>query len=117
MTPTFTCEAQTDNGVSIDFNGATMTVTTSSFTTPSILSYNITVNDGETTFTQPFGLVVTGTPTAIQPVWSEEGIEVASREFFTLDGRQVTEMQSGEVYMMKVTATDGSVHTVKIIKN
>ena len=117
VTPVFTCDTQTDNGVSISFNEASMIVNTSDFTSPSILSYNITVNDGTTSFSQPFGVVVTGNPTAIQPVWSEEGIDVARREFFTLDGRQVTDLQSHGTYLMKITATDGSVHTVKIIKN
>ena len=77
----------------------------------------VTVNDGETTYTQPIGIAVTGNPAAIHTVWSEDGIDVAKREFFTLDGKQVTKMTSREVYLMKVTDTKGGVHTVKIIKN
>lgn len=77
---------------------------------------NVTVNDDKTTFTQPIGVAVTGNPTAIHNVWSEDGIEVAKREFYTLDGKQVSTMQSHEVYVMKITDTKGKVHTVKIIK-
>ncbi len=77
----------------------------------------VTVNDGETTFTQPIGVAVTGNPAAIHTVWSEDDIDVAKREFFTLDGKQVTKMTSHEVYLMKVTDTKGGVYTVKIIKN
>lgn len=78
---------------------------------------NVTVNDGETTFTQPIGIAVTGNPTAIHSVWSEDNIDVDKREFFTLDGKQVTTMQSHEVYVMKITDKKGNVHSVKIIKN
>ena len=77
----------------------------------------VTVNDGETTFTQPIGIAVTGNPAAIHTVWNEDGIDVAKREFFTLDGKQVTKMTPRDVYLMKVTDTKGGVHSVKIIKN
>jgi len=78
---------------------------------------NVTVNDGETTFTQRMSVAVTGETTGIPSVWSEEHIHVAKREFFTLDGKQVTQMLSHGIYVMKVTDTDGNVHTMKIIKD
>lgn len=78
---------------------------------------DVTVNDGETTFTQRIGVAVTGETTGIHTVWSEANIDVAKREFFTLDGKQVSQMQSHGVYIMKLTDTKGNVHTVKIIKN
>ena len=77
----------------------------------------VTVNDGETSWTQPFYVAVTGESTGIPSVWNEEHINVAKREFFTLDGKQVTQMQSHGVYVMKATDTDGNVHTMKVIKN
>ena len=118
VTPTFTCDTQTDNGVSVDFNGTTMTVSSSGFTSPFVHSYGITVNDGETTFIQRFGVVVTGeAQSAIHPVWSEDNMTIVKREFFTIDGRQVSTLQSHEVYLMKVTDSEGSVHTVKILAN
>ena len=78
---------------------------------------SVTVNDGETTFTQQLGIAVTGMPTGIHSVWSEDSIEVAKREFFTVDGKQVSQMQQYGVYVMKVTDTKGNVHTMKVIKN
>ena len=118
VTPTFSCDTQADNGVSVDFTGTTMLVTSASFTSPFIHSYGITVSDGETTFTQPIGVVVTGdAQSAIRPVWSEEGMTVVKREFFTLDGRKVSTLHSHEVYLMKVTDSEGRVHSVKILAN
>lgn len=78
---------------------------------------DVTVDDGETTFTQRIGVAVTGETTGIHTVWSEDHIDVAKREFFTLDGKQVGQMRSHEVYIMKITDVKGNVHTVKIIKN
>ena len=78
---------------------------------------NVTVDDGETTWTQKFYVAVTGDPTAINPVWTEEGLDIVKREFFTLDGKLVTNMKSHETYLMRLTCTDGKTHTVKILKN
>ncbi len=78
----------------------------------------VTVTDSEgTTFSQPFGVAVTGDVTAIQLVWSEDDIEVAKREFFTLDGKPVSRLMPRGVYMMRLTDTSGKVHNVKIICN
>ena len=78
---------------------------------------NVTVNDNETTWSQRFYVAVTGEPTAIHSVWSEDNIEVAKREFFTIDGKQISQMQQHGVYVMKVTDTSGKVYTMKVIKN
>lgn len=78
----------------------------------------MTVTDSEgTSFSQRFSVAVTGEVTAIQQMWDENDIEVAKREFFTLDGKQVTRLQPHEVYLMKITDTNGKVHSVKIIKD
>ena len=114
VTPTFSLDTDMATGLyapSID--GTTLTVKA---TKPG--SFNVTVNDGETTFTQRFGVVITGgEQTAIRPAWSENGLNVVKREFFTLDGRQVSTLQSHEVYLMKVTDSEGRVHSVKILAN
>ena len=76
----------------------------------------VTVNDGETTFKQRFGVAVTGDPTAMKaPVTDIDQIEAVRREFFTPDGRQVSALQAHGVYVMKVTDKQGTVHTAKII--
>lgn len=119
VTPTFSLDTDMATGLyapSID--GTTLTVKATKPDTECIGSFNVTVNDGETTFTQRFGVVITGgEQTAIRPAWSENGLNVVKREFFTLDGRQVSTLQSHEVYLMKVTDSEGRVHSVKILAN
>ena len=76
----------------------------------------VTVNDGETTFSQRFGVIVTGNATAIhKPTVDFDQIEAVKREFFTPDGRQVSALKAHGVYVMKVTDKQGTVHTAKII--
>ena len=78
----------------------------------------VTVNDAQgTTWAQRFYVAVTGIPTGISTVWSEDNIEVAKREFFTTDGRKVSTLQQHGVYVMKVTDIKGNTYTMKIIKN
>ena len=96
-------------------NGSIVTVKAG--TNSGVNYINVTVDDGETTYTQRIGVAVTGATNAINHIWSEDGITVKKREFFTLDGKKVKHLQSHEVYMMKVTDTDGNSQTVKIIKN
>ncbi|MBO4315749.1 MAG: hypothetical protein J5867_07300 [Prevotella sp.] len=81
-----------------------------------IITMKVTDSEGAT-FEQRLSIAVTGDVTAIPSVWNEDQFEVARREFFTLDGKQVNKMKSQEVYLMKITDTKGEVHTVKIIKN
>ena len=88
VTPTFQCDTQTDNGVSIGFDGSSMLVTASSFTSPCILSYPITVNDGETTWSQRFGVVVTDGATGIHTVVNCSPVDTNS-PYYDLLGRQV----------------------------
>ena len=87
VTPTFTCDTQTDNGVSIDINGTSMTVTAAGFTSPTILSYPITVNDGETTFTLRFGVAVTKGTTGIVSLRNPE--YNIQQDAYDLTGRKV----------------------------
>ena len=77
------------------------------------------VVDGEgTSYSRRFSVAVTDDETALQhPTVDFNTIEAKSREFFTLDGRKVTQMHPHETYLMKVTDVSGHVHTVKIIKN
>lgn len=76
---------------------------------------DVTVNDGVTTFIQRLYVAIADMTTGIPTVWSEDNIEVAKREFFTTDGRQVSTLQQHGVYLMKVTDTKGNVHTTKVI--
>ena len=119
VTPTFSLGEQMLTGIySPSIEGSTLTIRTSKPDATGVFQVSVTVDDGETTFTQPFGVIISGeAETAIQPAWSEDGLDVVKREFFTLDGRRVEQMQSLEVYLMKVTDSEGRTHAVKVIKN
>lgn len=92
VTPTFTCDTQTDNGVSIDINGTSMTVTVAGFTSPTVLSYPITVNDGETTFTQRFGVAVSSGTTGIATICTEQKADDA---VYNLSGQRLAAPRRG----------------------
>jgi hypothetical protein len=95
---------------------ATLTVKATKPDTESIGTVKVTVDDGETTFTQRFGIIITGETTAVGGLTVDfDQIDAAKREFFTTDGRQVTELKSHGVYVMKVTDKEGTVHSAKII--
>ena len=63
------------------------------------------------------GIAITGATAAIHSVWSDNGVPVVKREFFTLDGRRVSRLQSHETYIMQTTDVNGLTRSVKIIKN
>ena len=118
VTPTYSLDQDIATGIyAPSISGSTLTVTATKPDTESVGSFNVTINDGETTFTQRFGVAITGNTTGIHSVWSEDGIDVVKREFFTTDGKAVSDMQSRGVYVMKVTDRQGKVYTSKIIKN
>lgn len=113
VTPTYTFD-YLENHFSPHIEGSILTV--KSFDVPCTGYCEVTVNDGETTFTQRIGVIVTGEPTTIQaPTTDIDKIEAVKREFFTSDGRQVTALKAHGVYVMKVTDKQGTVHTAKII--
>ena len=93
VTPTFTCDTQTDNGVSISIDGTSMLVTVAGFTSPTILSYPITVSDGITSFTQRFGVAVIGNTTGISEVRGK--MEEVRGEVYNLQGQRLTRPQKG----------------------
>ena len=94
VTPTFTCDTQTDNGVSVSINGSTMTVSVADFTSPTILSYPITVNDGETTFTQPFGVAVSSSTTGIHEIANTHRPSPIT-QLYNLHGQRLSQPQKG----------------------
>lgn len=83
-------------------------------------AYNVdvTVNDGETTFTQRFGIVFSNkdADTAIRSLLSDPS-PIVRREFFNVDGSKVSTMLPHQTYIMRTTDADGNVNSVKIIKN
>ena len=114
VTPTYTVEAADNSLFTATLDQSVLTVTASKQGGVGYVS--VTVNDGETTFTQRFGMAITGEPTAIQkPTVDFDQIEAVKREFFTPDGHQVSALKSHGVYVMKVTDKQGTVLTAKVI--
>ena len=118
-TPTFSLEDQIGYGTIVpSINGSTLTIQAIQPDTQGISYVNVTVDDGETTFTQRFGIAITADVSkAISPAWDESSIQVKSREFFTLDGKKVTTLRAQETYVMRVTDSEDHTHSFKIIKN
>lgn len=113
VTPTYTAESK-ESIFTPAIDGSTLTVKSAGATGKGYC--NVTVDDGETTFTQKIGVIVSGEATAIQkPTADFDQTGAVKREFFTTDGRQVTALQSRGVYVMKVTDKQGNVRSVKII--
>jgi len=81
-----------------------------------MITVKVTDTDG-TSFEQQLGIAITGETTGIHTVWNEDQIEVAKREFFTLDGKKVDKFDAHNVYVMKITDTTGKVYSMKVIKN
>lgn len=96
-------------------DGAIITITTNEFGGIGTILMRVTDSEGST-FEQRLCIAVTGETSAIRPTWNESEIEVAKREFFTLDGQRVSKMRSHEVYLMKITEKSGKTHTMKVIK-
>ena len=80
------------------------------------MTMTVTDADGDS-YSQRLTVAVTDDNTAVPQIFDEKKLSIAKREFFTVDGRQVSTMQSGEVYIMKITETSGNVQSVKIIKD
>ena len=117
VTPTFSVDLLPNGVYTASVEGSTMQVSAIQPNAGGVYSVNVTVADGETTFTQRFGVAITGATAAIHSVWSDNGVPVVKREFFTLDGCRVSSMQSHETYIMQTTDVNGLTRSVKIIKN
>lgn len=96
-------------------SGSSISVSTYATGGIGIITMKVTDSEGST-HEKRLSIAVTGDPSGIPNVWDESKIEVVSREFFSLDGKKVKELQQHETYIMKLTDTSGKVHSVKIIK-
>ena len=113
VTPSYRLPDETNSGFIASIEGSVLKLQSYA---QGIGRVNVTVDDSETTFTQRFGVIVTGDATAIPKTTVDfNQIEAVEREFFTSDGRQVSTFKSHGVYVMKVTDKQGTVHTAKII--
>jgi len=107
----------TDSGLfSATVSGSAVTVKANQ--TGGIDTATMKVTDSEgSTHEKRLSIAVTGESTGITTPWSDDTVEVAKREFFTVDGKRAKSFRSGEVYIMKVTDTKGNTHSTKVIKN
>jgi hypothetical protein len=120
VTPTCTVNLLPNGIYTASVSGSILTIRAVKPDTEGVYGVDVTVDDGETTFTQRFGIAITAdAATAISQLPSHPltSSPSQSREFFTLDGRQVSTMQSHETYIMRTTDAEGRQHSVKIIKN
>ncbi|MDO5447174.1 MAG: T9SS C-terminal target domain-containing protein [Prevotellaceae bacterium] len=110
--PTFTVEA--GEGVTATVSDTIVTITAGA--EAAITKVNVTVTDAEgSTMTRPVNVAVYVDPSGIDEIFSERNLNIVAREFFTIDGKKVSKLQSHEVYLMKCTDEIGKIHTMKVI--
>jgi len=117
VTPTYSVDALPNGIYNVSINGSLLYVHTVKPGATGVFHTDVTVSDGETTFTQRIGIAITSDPTSIPSVGNNERKSVVSREFFSVDGRRMTQLQPHEVYLMKTTDSEGQGKTVKVIKH
>jgi hypothetical protein len=117
VTPTYSLETLPNGIYSAGVEGSLLKVKATKPDAKGVFDFNVTVSDGETTFTQRFGLAITDVSTAISAVSTDDAAEVVRREFFTLDGRRVNQVKPYVTYVMQVTDAQGNTRSVKVIGN
>ena len=112
--PSYTIATDSEN-ITASISGSKVTV--SGKGAPGVGTVKVTVTDSEgTSFTQLLGVAVSGSTDGIQRIWDESKINIAKREYFTLDGKKVSKLNPQDVYIMRITDTDGNIHTTKVIR-
>lgn len=116
--PLFTCQVlEGENVASVSVGGSTLYATAQGVSGIAVVKVVVTDADG-TTYERRMSVAVTDDVTAISsPSVDFSNVEVAKREFYTLDGKKVESMRSHETYVMRITDTKGNIHSVKIIKD
>ena len=116
--PVFTCQVlEGENVASVSVGGSTLYATAQGVSGIAVVKVVVTDADG-TTYERRMSVAVTDDVTAISsPSVDFSNVEVAKREFYTLDGKKVESMRSHETYVMRITDTKGNIHSVKIIKD
>lgn len=90
VTPTFTLEEKGTGLYAASISGNTLTVTATKPDTSSIGNFYVTVNDGDTQWSQRFGVAITGgTPTGISSVCCDSVATNRTPIYYDLQGRKV----------------------------
>ena len=92
VTPSYTLDKQTNGLYAPRIDGSILTVKASKPDTQSVGWLNVTVSDGETTFTQRFGVAITGGATGIQNVNRET---ITNNRHYNLHGQRLSQPQKG----------------------
>ena len=92
VTPSYTLDKQTNGLYAPRIDGSILTVKTTKPDTQSVGWLNVTVSDGETTFTQRFGVAITGGATGIQNVNRET---ITNNRYYNLHGQRLSQPQKG----------------------
>jgi len=100
VTPTFTIDSSSDGGIiAPSINGTQLVIQTLKPDTESINHVNVTVNDGQTQWTQRFGVAVTsGKTTGIQTLKQQSAVNVPA-PLYDLQGRQTEQPKKGAIYI------------------
>lgn len=92
VTPSYTLDKQTNGLYTPRIDGSILTVKATKPDTQSVGWLNVTVSDGETTFTQRFGVAITGGATGIQNVNRET---ITNNRYYNLHGQRLSQPQKG----------------------
>lgn len=92
VTPSYTLDKQTNGLYAPRIDGSILTVKATKPDTQSVGWLNVTVSDGETTFTQRFGVAITGGTTGIQNVNRET---ITNNRYYNLHGQRLSQPQKG----------------------
>jgi hypothetical protein len=92
VTPSYTLDKQTNGLYAPRIDGSILTVKATKSDTQNVDWLNVTVSDGETTFTQRFGVAITGGATGIQNVNRET---ITNNRYYNLHGQRLSQPQKG----------------------
>ena len=92
VTPSYTLDKQTNGLYAPRIDGSVLTVKATKPDTQNVGWLNVTVSDGETTFTQRFGVAITGGATGIQNVNRET---ITNNRYYNLHGQRLNQPQKG----------------------
>ena len=94
VTPTYTLEiAKGSDEITAEISGSLLTVKAKSASAQGICRIDVTVNDGETTFTQPFGVAINNQVTMINRI--DDQPQKTSCGVYNLMGQRLTYPQRG----------------------
>ena len=96
VTPTYSLDDDVTDFYVASISGSTLTIRSINFDTPCVGHFNVTVNDGETTFAQRFGVAVTDTADSTgiaQPLTLD--VQHSTSTIYNLAGQRLSKPRKG----------------------